>query len=180
MVIPSTCSIPGFVSVLCHMGRGRSRLFRWDGQALAESLKSNGSLEQLSLNANEIADRGAEAPLVLGGKFATASREISSKILGQHRWLQPDLWNFAQALASGLKQNRSLKTLYLSNVKSTRWGAWFNSGAPGRQAGGGTWPNTRVALNPDVYSILPYDFIEVLMTRIVASLHYSFFIQNLK
>jgi len=41
-----------------------------------------------------------------------------------------------QALASGLKQNRSLKTLHLSIPKSSLWGAWFNSGALGRQAGG--------------------------------------------
>ena len=33
-----------------------------DGQALAESLKTNGSLKGLALENNSIGDRGAEAP----------------------------------------------------------------------------------------------------------------------
>ena len=44
---------------------GESRLLPLrhpDGQALAESLKSNGSLGQLELGNNNIGDCGAEAP----------------------------------------------------------------------------------------------------------------------
>ena len=61
---------------------------RRDGQALAESLKSNGSLEQLYLNSNKIADRGAEAPAaecLPAGVGGWASRH--TKIAGQHGWL---------------------------------------------------------------------------------------------
>ena len=48
---------PRFLSVLASVPRPPS------GQALAESLKSNGSLERLDLEHNSIGDRGAEALL---------------------------------------------------------------------------------------------------------------------
>ena len=61
-LIPSSC---------CQFGRCANFQQPADGQALAEGLKSNGSLGWLELRNNNIGDRGAEAPaaeclLVLG------------------------------------------------------------------------------------------------------------------
>ena len=70
VILSTGCWVPCKFAPMCALfltrwGRGgESRLFpsaRVD-QALAESLKTNGSLKELYLHDNNIGDRGAEAP----------------------------------------------------------------------------------------------------------------------
>ena len=73
LAIPSICcwfgkspaiDYPQYVSVLLpgELSIPAASPQRQDGQALAESLKSNANLLYLNLNSNHIGDRGAEAP----------------------------------------------------------------------------------------------------------------------
>eukprot|EP00435_Cladocopium_sp_Y103_P074507 s374_g49.t1 len=123
-------------------------------EALAESLKSNGSLKELALGGNSIGDRGAEAVAEglksngslkdlwlwynnIGDRGAEALAE-SLKSNGSLKLLALGGNSIgdrgAEALAAGLLQNRSLWTLSLSKFGSNLWHCCGSRGTPGYKA----------------------------------------------